>query len=189
MRYGPVLALFVLMPASAAVAQTIPVAAFHAVDVHGGGEVILHHGAAQRVTVVKGDAKTAEIRVDPAGTLHLSPCASAMGCFWHQGPFRVEVITPTITAINVHGGGEARADGTFPVQPHLSVSVHGGGEADLKAIQAQTVNANIHGGGEAKVYATQKLAAEVYGGGELRYWGHPSVSSSVHGGGSISRGD
>jgi hypothetical protein len=189
MRFGPALVLAAALPLSAALAQTATVRPFHAVEVHGGGEVILRHGTSQRVTLLKGDPKTAEIEVDSQGTLHLSPCARPLRCVWHTGPFEVEVVTPTITSVEAYGGGEARAEGAFPTQPNLKVRVYGGGEADVKAIPAQKVEADIRGGGAARVHALETLVADVRGGGDLHYWGHPHITSDVRGGGSIAPGD
>lgn len=182
-------ALIVAAPAAlcapAFAAETISVAPFKAIELHGGGHAILRHGDTQRVTLIKGDRKVARIEVDGDGTLNLSPCS---GMCWGNYALEVEVVTPAIAAVSVHGGGDLEAAGTFPRQPSLSVSVHGGGEADLRAIPAEAVSANVHGGGEAEVRAGKSLKASVHGGGTLRYWGHPSVQSDIHGGGSISSG-
>jgi hypothetical protein len=182
----PALALLAMLPAAADAGQVISVPPFKSIEVHGGGEAVLRHGDAQRVTLLEGDAKIAEIAVTGDGKLTLAPC---QGMCWGNHKFRVEIVTPAIAGVEVHGGGEVTAEGSFPKQPSLAVSVHGGGEADLRAIPAERVAASVHGGGDADVRAEGTLTASVHGGGDLHYWGHPKVTASTHGGGSIESGE
>jgi len=172
--------------APALAAETIAVAPFKTIEVHGGGHVVLRHGDTQRVTLLKGDRKIAEIRVDGDGALLLSPCS---GMCWGNHELEVEVVTPAIAGLSAHGGGEIDAKPGFGTQPRLAIEAHGGGEIDARNIPAADVTANVHGGGEVELTAKKTLNAEVHGGGELRYWGHPSVSSDIHGGGSIESGE
>ncbi len=192
MRPATILALAALaactFPLSSSASETVAVPRFKSIELHGGGHAILRHGERQRVTLIKGDPKIARIEVDGDGTLNLSPCKRTFGCPWHS-ELDVEVVTPAIAAVSVHGGGQLEAKGNFPHQPSLAVSVHGGGEADLRAIAADTVTAEVHGGGDANVHAVKTLTASVHGGGDLHYWGHPSVMSDVHGGGSVESGE
>jgi hypothetical protein len=180
----PAVAATALLATSAHAEQTIKVPAFRAIELHGGGEAILRHGDTQRVILIKGDPNIVRIEVHGDGVLDLSPCKLTVGCPWRTD-LKVEVITPAIAAIEVHGGGEMSVKGQFPQQPSLKLSVHGGGEADLRAIPADHVIASVHGGGDADVHAIKTLKASVHGGGDLHYWGHPSVESDVHGGGSL----
>jgi Putative auto-transporter adhesin, head GIN domain len=173
-------------PSAALAGQTINVPPFRSIELHGGGEATLRHGGRQRVVLIKGDPSIAEIRVTGDGKLVLSPCRH--WC-WGNHDLEVEVTTPAVAAISVHGGGELKAQAGFPKQPNLALEVHGGGDANVRAIPADTVSVEVHGGGDAKVRAERTLAAEVYGGGEVRYWGYPSLSSSTHGGGSIQSGE
>lgn len=182
----PGLALALGVSAAAHAGQVINVSPFKTIEVHGGGHAILRHGAVQRVTLLKGDPKIAEIQVSGDGNLMLSPCKD--WC-WGDHELEVEVTSPAIAGVSVHGGGQVEAAGEFPAQPSLSVSVHGGGDADLRAIPAQSVSASVHGGGEAQVRAARKLSASVHGGGLLRYWGHPQLTAATHGGGSIESGE
>lgn len=181
----PVLALAAIAPTAALADQVINVPPFRSIEVHGGGEATLRHGARQRVVMIKGDLSVAQIKVVD-GKLILSPCKD--WC-WGDHELKVEITTPAVAAISVHGGGDLRAEGGFPRQPNLNVDVHGGGDADVKAIPAQDVSAEVHGGGDAEVRAERKLTAQVHGGGDLHYWGHPQVSSSTYGGGDIESGE
>ncbi|HEY4116176.1 MAG TPA: DUF2807 domain-containing protein [Rhizomicrobium sp.] len=182
----PALALIVAAPTAALADQVIHVPPFRTVEVHGGGHATLRHGDRQRVVLIKGDPSIADIRVTGDGTLVLSPCKD--WC-WGNQKFEVEVTTPAIAGVSVHGGGEMDVDGRFPRQPSLKVSVHGGGDADLRNLPADNVAAEVHGGGDAEVRAERTLTAEVHGGGDLHFWGHPRVSSSTSGGGDIESGE
>ena len=184
----PAIAAATLLASAAQAAEIVTVPPFKSIELHGGGHAILRHGDSQRVTLIKGDPKIARIEVDRHGTLDLSPCKLHFGCPWHS-ELEVEIVTPAIAAVSVHGGGDLEAKGTFPRQPSLSIAVHGGGEADLRAIPVQQVSAAVHGGGELEVRAEKTLTAAVHGGGELRYWGHPQVTSAIHGGGSVESGE
>lgn len=183
-------ALAIAVPATvsapARAAETIAVKPFKTIEVHGGGEVILRHGDTQRVTLLEGDPKIAEIRVVGDGRLELSPCRRTC---WGDHELKVEVTTPAIAGLTAHGGGSIDAKSGFGNQPRLAIEVHGGGDVDARAIPADAVSANVHGGGTAKVTANKSLHAEVHGGGSLRYWGHPRIDSEVHGGGSLESGE
>lgn len=165
----------------------ISLPAFHAIDIHGGGEVILRHGPVQRVTVIQGDLKKAELKVVGNGTLDISPCK---GWCWGSTPFKVEIVSPRIDVLDVHGGGSLKAEGQFPVQPKLTLEVHGGGDLDTRAIPADAIEANVHGGGDAFVQALKSIDAEVHGGGDITYIGNPQqVRAQSHGGGAINHRD
>lgn len=178
--------LFASAASTAFASETISVPPFKAIAVHGGGQVTLRHGDAQRVTLVKGDRNVAEIRVTGDGTLVLSPCK---GFCWGDHELEVEVVTPAIAGLTAHGGGEIDAQSGFGPQPKLAIEAHGGGEIDARAISAADVTANVHGGGSVELRAEKHLNAEVHGGGEVHYWGHPTVNSEIHGGGPVESGE
>src|SRR5437773_12447378 len=98
----PALALAALAPTAALAGQVIKVPPFKSIELHGGGNAILHHGDRQRVVLIKGDPKIAQIEVTGDGRLVLSPCRD--WC-WGEHTLEVEVTTPSIAAISVHGGG------------------------------------------------------------------------------------
>lgn len=182
----PVLAAAAIAPSAALADQVINVPPFKSIELHGGGEATLRHGDRQRVTLIKGDLSIAQIEVLGDGRLVLSPCKDTC---WGRHDLKVEIVTPAIAAISVHGGGDLKAEGGFPRQPSLALSVHGGGDADVRALPADNVSVEVHGGGDADVRAERTLAAEVHGGGDVHFWGHPQVSSSTHGGGSVESGE
>jgi hypothetical protein len=185
----PTLALAALAPSVALAEQVISVPPFRGIELHGGGEATLRHGDRQRVMLIKGDPSLAEIRVTRDGNLVLSPCDSDHHWCWGEHQLEVEVTTPAVAAISVHGGGDLKAERGFPTQPSLALTVNGGGDADLRALPADDVSVEVHGGGDADVRAERTLTADVHGGGDVHYWGHPEVRSSTHGGGSVESGE
>ena len=185
----PALVLASLVSSAALADQAISVPPFKSIELHGGGVALLRHGDRQRVVLIKGDPKIAQIEVTRDGTLKLSSCDSDKNWCWGRHELKVEVTTPSIAAIAVHGGGDLKAERGFPTEPNLALSVHGGGDADVRSLAADNVSVAVHGGGEAKVRAERTLAADVHGGGEVRFWGHPQVTSSTHGGGEVESGE
>ena len=176
-------ALVLLSSAPAFAATELSLPPFSAIETHGGGHVVLRHGATQRVTVIKGDLKISQVAVKD-GKLMVDPCPTS--CWLRSQELEVEVVAPRIEALAAHGGGSIQAQGPFPSQPNLAVAAHGGGSIDARAIAAETVAASVHGGGSIRVNAVATLAAEAHGGGSITYTGNPHVASSTHGGGSIS---
>jgi hypothetical protein len=191
MRFAPLFAAAAVVAIAApiaAFAQTvIPTERFTAIDLRGGGTITIRQGPVQRVTLVNGDAKHARFEVvdrDHGGRLVMSPCDGV--CFGlHR--FEVEIETPVLNGVDIHGGGHITAHGAFPAQAAVSAEIHGGGDIDMKDVPAQSASAEIHGGGKIYVTAQNSLSAEIMGGGVIRYAGHPSVSSSIHGGGAVTQ--
>lgn len=173
------------LPASAAEVVKLP--HFDGIGVHGGGHVILRTGPVQKVTVLKGSTQVSRVEVNDSGGLEISPCKSWWSCP-HQVELEVEVITPSITALAVHGGGAITAAGNFAPQMHLAAAVNGGGGIDARAIPVDNSEAAVHGGGHIQLHVTKMLTAAVHGGGSIEYWGNPQVTSAIHGGGSVRQG-
>ncbi|GAA0540201.1 hypothetical protein FHS83_003812 [Rhizomicrobium palustre] len=182
-RFAALAATAVLFTSPGLAATELNLPPFSGINVHGGGEVKLVYGPQQRVTVIKSDPKTAEITV-VGNTLNLSPCT---GMCWGRHDLVVEVTTPRLETLSVHGGGTLTTQGEFPKQQRLRIDVHGGGEADLRGMPVDDISADVHGGGELHVKPIHALNAEVHGGGEVTYVGHPAIlNSRTHGGGSVS---
>jgi hypothetical protein len=177
-----------MLAVSATAGTVVPLSSFRALDLHGGGDVVLKHGPVQRVTILKGSLQYSELRV-VNGTLDVSACAS----WWRCPPgydFKVEIVTPMLSTVAVHGGGNLTTEGPFPQQDKLSLDIHGGGDADLRAIPVRNATVSVHGGGDLKLTATGALSGSVEGGGDVTYWGHPKqLAVATHGGGDISSGD
>lgn len=173
----------IAMPASAD--EVVSVAPFKSVSLHGGGKVTLRHGDVQRVTITRDTKRYADIHTSPDNELVIDVCKHE--CPRHYN-LEIEIVTPAIAGVSIHGGGEIDSVGEFPVQPTLNAAIHGGGEINLRGLAAKRVSVAVHGGGAISVTAKSHLSATVHGGGEITYWGHPSVTTVIHGGGSVERG-
>ncbi len=182
--FAALLAAPLVMAAPSFAATDIPLPPFTAINVHGGGHVILVHGAKQRVTLLKGDPKVAQLKVN-GGTLDISPCATM--CMFRHVELEVEIVSSNIQAIEAHGGGAIDTKGEFPKQAQMSIAAHGGGAIDVSAIPVEQVSAEVHGGGVIHLKALSSLTASAHGGGAISYSGNPKVSASTHGGGAISK--
>jgi hypothetical protein len=184
----PILAAAALLACYAAIpgatAQTpISVGRFDGIELRGGGELVIRHGAQQRVTMLSGDRAQAGFEVDRQGTLVIRPCRTTC----RNQRLRVEVVTPVLEAVAIRGGGTIRAEGGFPVADDIAVAIHGGGTIDTRAVPRRDVAAAIAGGGLIRVAAQRSLAASIVGGGAIRYTGDPQKTVSVNGGGAVTR--
>ena len=176
-----------LLPA--ADAGTVAVGAFNRVALHGGGHLILKHGATQSVSLLRGSTDVTSFTVKNGNELVIAACGNTVIMCPFNYDLDVEITSPDIRGIEVHGGGEVEAEGAFPEQQSLAIEVHGGGDLDVRAISVRDVTAEVHGGGDAKLTATHNLVASVHGGGDITYRGHPNQVESIHGGGDIDSED
>jgi hypothetical protein len=166
-------------------AQTvIPVGHFRSVALQNGGDVILRHGPAQRVTVLKGSARCTQIRVVEE---QLEIDNHNGDCPRHER-IQIEVVTPQLVGVSVTSGGLLRSIGTFPVQLELAAAVEQGGTIDVRSIAADDVAASVYSGGRIFTSPRKTLAATVLSGGGITYWGDVRVRKSVRDGGVVSRG-
>jgi hypothetical protein len=177
----PIVALLALS-ASGAAQTPVPVRAFDSVRLVGGGEVVLRHGSAQRVTILSGDASLAAIEVERDGSLVIRPCRRSCT----QRNFRVEVVTPAVEAVAITGGGRFRGEG-FPARSAIALAVTGGGDLDARAMPAASVVAAVQGGGRIATTAERSLVSAVNGGGSIVFRGDPERTTSINGGGSVTR--
>lgn len=174
------LSLVTAATASAA-ADYIPQAPFQAVSVSGGGEVIIRRGASHNVRVVSGDPRALEITSTRGRGLRIRCLPNACRNFTP----RVEVTTPSVRALAVHGGGHMYVERGFGPQSAIALSVHGGGHIDTTQLSASNVAASVVGGGNIETRARSSLAAAVRGGGVISYYGAPQVATSIQGGGVV----
>ena len=163
-------------------AETVPVAGFRAIELHGGGFVTVVPAPKQRITIVEGSNAFTRFRVDREGKLRIDACAGR--CPRHYR-LRIRIETPPMLALGIVGGGLIEAGPGFAPQDALGVAVHGGGKIDVRSIDAANVGAAVNGGGAIFVRARRSLGAAVKGGGEIRYWGSPVVATSINGGGIV----
>lgn len=185
-RILPFVALLAVAAPSAA-QEVVPLPHFDGVELRGGGEVKLTYGPVQKVTIQSGSSEFTRIRVidRPTGRLVIDACNER--CPRHYD-LKIEIQTPDIDAVSVHGGGAITASAGFPRQKNVAVAVHGGGIVDLRSVAVGDVAAAVHGGGKLMIRADGNLAASVNGGGLINYWGDPRVVTSINGGGIVSPG-
>ena len=165
--------------------ENVPVPAFRAIELHGGGNVTVVPAPAQRVILEDGSSQFTRVRVDREGKLVIDSCTGRCPPIYR---LRIRIETPHLLAAGVNGGGLITAAGGFAPQDQLGVAVNGGGKIDVRSIDAAHVGAAVNGGGEIFVHARGSLGAAVSGGGEIRYWGNPTVATSINGGGAVRQG-
>jgi hypothetical protein len=165
-----------LLTAPAFAGQMIPVGTFNSVEASDGAHVIIRHGAAQQVTMLKGSTEFSRFEVRD-GTLHLITCEG-----WHcprHYSFEVDVVMPSINAAVASDGAAIEAQGSFPAQGDLSVKATDGGDIDVRAIAAANVNAYASDGGNLKIHPRKSMQAQAKDGGNIDYWGNPTVTRLV----------
>lgn len=163
----------------------INVGPFRSIELRGGGQVTVHHGDAQHITLVAGTTNYTSFEIEDGQTLVIDACGHS--CPSGEYDLRVDIATPDIKGVAVDGGGEIVGSADLSAQ-RLGTAVNGGGNIDMRAVHADSVNAAVNGGGKIKVYAGSELHAAVSGGGLIQYWGNPRVSSAVSGGGDVRQG-
>lgn len=178
------LTVAVLIAAAPAAAQgPIALPEFDEIELQGGGEVTIRHGAAQRVTMVRGDGTMTRFTVED-GRLEIDACIRRCRDY----DLEIEIVTPDVDALAIRGGGSIRAEGAFPDRDDLAVAVTGGGAIDIRPIHVREVAAAITGGGTIRTRARDNLAVSINGGGLVTYWGDPATSVAINGGGMVRRG-
>jgi hypothetical protein len=194
--FATAIAILLVGAAAPAAAQTvIPVSKFRAVELRGGGRVILRHGPVQRVTMLRGSSEYSSIETgrrqilnggrvvnDSREGLVIEACRQRCPRDYR---LEVEIVTPDFDALAVSGGGEILLREGFPRRSSVALAANGGGTIDARALSATSVAAAANGGGTLLVRPDSSLAASVRGGGTIRYWGNPSVVQSVKGGGTV----
>lgn len=174
--------------AGLAQAQTaVPVAHFDSVELEGGGHVVIRHGDAQRVVLVKGSTRFTTF--ETGSNSHKLTIKTCNRDCPEQYDLEIEITTPDIAAVAIEGGGHIESDGAFPGQHAITAAVRGGGHIDLRSINADDATAAVDGGGHIELRAEEHLTAAVNGGGHIGYTGNARVTEAVNGGGSVTRGD
>jgi hypothetical protein len=174
-----------LMVAPVLAGETVNVGPFRSIELRGGGQVFVHRGDTQRITLVAGSTQYTSFTIEDGQTLVIDACDRS--CPNGNYDLRIDIATPDIHGVAVDGGGDIQGSGDLPTK-RLSAAVNGGGNIDMRAIHADKVHAAISGGGKIKVYAGSDLHAAVSGGGLIQYWGNPHISSAISGGGDVRQG-
>ncbi len=171
------------LAAPAAAQEEVMLPRFDQIELLGGGHVTVRHGAVQRVRLLRGSRQVSDLAVDRQGRLTIRACRTSCRDY----DLRVEIVTPSVEALAIRGGGEIETEGAFPRQGSLTAAVTGGGEIDTRALAPRAVAAAVTGGGSILTDPVATLTASVRGGGSVRYWGDPQVTQAVSGGGSVER--
>src|SRR4051794_27669834 len=146
----PLFAFALAASVPALAAETVPVPAFRAVELHGGGIVALLPSRVSRITIVEGSSQFTHFRVDDEGKLIIDACR--VRCPQNYR-LRLRIEAPQLLGVGIHGGGLITAGNGFAPQKALGVAVEGGGKIDVRAIDANAVGAAVNGGGEIFVKA------------------------------------
>ena len=186
LRYLTIAVLSTMMLASSGAAQTvIPVGRFRSVELHDGGDVILRHGSAQRVTLLGGSLRYSQVRLAEGQRLVIDSCG--LDCP-RDYRLRIEIVTPELSAVSVSDGGTVRTVGAFPAQATIATSVAQGGTIDIRSVAADAVNASVDSGGRIFTNPRKSLTAAVKSGGAITYWGDVRVQRAIRDGGVVARG-
>jgi hypothetical protein len=181
----PLFAAALVAAAPALATEIVPLPHFDAVELRGGGNVIVVPGPTERVTIVEGSSRFTRMYVEHGGDLKIDTCNGDCPRGYR---LKVEIQSPRVPVLGVSGGGAIQVGGGFAPENRLVAAVSGGGSIDTRAVDAQDVTAAVNGGGELLVRARSALTGAVNGGGIVRYWGNPAVTSAIHGGGAVRPG-
>lgn len=116
---------------------------------------------------------------------------------------RIEIESPAVTGVNVHGSGNVSLDAV--IARELSLVINGSGNISargkvntlravsngsgnllLKHLPAQTSHVATNGSGNAEIYVTTTLSATISGSGDITCYGTPgTVSSNKAGSGNL----
>jgi len=174
-----------LLATSALAGETVNVGPFRNIELRGGGQVALHRGTQQRVTLNQGTTQYTTFTIEDGDKLVIEACGHR--CPSADYTLRVDIATPSIGGVAVSGGGGITGSADLPVR-NLNAAVEGGGHIDMRAVHADSANAAVNGGGHIQLYAAKSLHAAVSGGGRIEYWGNPQVTSAISGGGDVRQG-
>jgi hypothetical protein len=167
------------LPASLAAQTVIPVGQFRSVDLHDGCNVIVRHGPAQRVTILRGSLGSTRVRIMDGERLVIDNC---------RRECQVEVVTPELSAVSVSNGGTLQSLGAFPAQAAIRADVEQGGTIDIRSMAPAAVDASVHSGGRIFTNPRETLVGTVTSGGGITYWGAVRVKQFVRDGGAVARG-
>jgi hypothetical protein len=181
--------------------QTRRLPAFEGVELAGSNDVVVHRGAKQSVVVYADSNLLSKVTTRVEGrTLVIG---NTPGSFETKSPMRVEVTTPSVTALSLSGSGvvfadgieaaalTARLDGSGVLRAsgsagRLDVALAGSGDAQLQQVVAKDVHAVVSGSGRILVTATGSLEGLVPGSGAIMYSGAPAhVTTSNTGSGAV----
>jgi hypothetical protein len=169
---------------SLAAQSVAPLARFRSIEIQDGAHVILLHGPAQTVRLVKGEACN-QFSVNSTGMLIIDK--NAAGCP-RKYDLEVEITTPDVAEVSVANGGFIESRDSFPRQSEIDARVRNGGTIDIRAIVVDKISASVDQGGRILLKPQTILSANVANGGQITYWGDARIQQSVQHGGAITKG-
>jgi hypothetical protein len=180
-------AIAMSLASSGDAATVISVGEFRSVALRHGGRVVVRHGAVQRVSIIDGDRRCAQVHLDDGHRLVIDN-SGPKACSHDDRP-QFEVVTPHLSGVSVSNGGTVQTAGAFPAQAAIDVAVEQGGTIDIRSLAADRVEASVYSGGRIFTIPRTTLAATVESGGVITYWGAVAdVKKSIHHGGVVTRG-
>lgn len=183
------------------VTEERPVKGFSAVQLDGGGTLLITQGEAEALTISGDDAILPLIRSEVQGdTLVLGPAPGSSMTFSSDPLYKLTVTR--LGAVTLNGSGNVRADRL--TTDHLRVAINGAGDwtatgsadtlevringsgsFDAPELVSRTVGVEISGSGDVIVEASETLDARIDGSGSVRYGGSPKITQQVNGSGSV----
>ena len=186
--------------------ETREVEPFHAVDLGGTFELVVHVDPANEQKLeVSGDDNIVPVISTKVSGGTLDVEIDGANLVRPKTPMKIEVWVPNLDEVEVSGSADVDVEGLHGERFELDVSgsadsdlsgtvdtlvvnVSGSGEVEARALMAKDVEVDISGSGKAEVFASDSLDADVSGSGRVRYWGDPGVNSSVSGSGKVTPG-
>jgi hypothetical protein len=187
-----------------AATQTRSLPPFTGVDLAGANNVAVRIGARQSVVVHADDnllrRVTTRVRAD---TLVIGTSPGDLNA---KSPMFVEVTTPSLDGLRLHGAGNISASGiearsltvtlagsgnidATGTATELTVTLSGEGNALLHGLIARDADAALGGDGTIMLTATRSLTARISGTGTILYGGNPPhVTQTVTGTGTVTGG-
>ena len=170
------------------------VAYFSKIDIKGGANVVFRqtNGGKPKVTVAgyKADVDMVSVKSD-GRTLTITQADNRSG--WHVfgsgKEVTVYVSAPDLTAVNIFGSGDFRADGKVDTD-NLLVVVKGSGDVDMRNVICDNADIQISGSGDVEIknlVAQRHAGIKVYGSGDvdIKFTRSGYVTCGVYGSGDV----
>jgi hypothetical protein len=186
--------------------ETREVEAFEHIDLSGAFEVVVHvDPSGERKLTLTADDNLLDQVVTRVRGVELEISLVDFATVMPKTPMRVEIWTPSLTAIDASGATEIAVDGLYGPRfvleasgaseailrgavDRLEVDISGAGELDARALAAKQVEIDLSGAGEAVVSASESLDVDISGAGEVTYYGTPKISQDISGAGELKAG-
>lgn len=183
------------------VRETREIGEFDEIDLRDSTDLELTIGSPRSLTVEADDNLMSHI-VTSIGGKRLR--VESHGSYTTRHSPKLIVTVPSLTALAIHGSGDATLvglsgerlklsiDGSGDIRARgdagtLELRINGSGDADLSRLVARSATVAINGSGDARLDVREQLDAVVNGSGDIRYDGEPArVQKRVRGSGEIS---